>query len=92
MVQKLFSHPEMTIHTPIYSPCRDDKKCTVCKFFEGILGLKKPKNSVKIRTVNSLSKTPGEYSERSRWNGSCNSPLGFLTIVHDILYFGINVS
>jgi hypothetical protein len=37
-------------------------------------------------TVNSLSETPG-HSERTRWDGSCNSPLGFLTVAHDILYF-----
>jgi hypothetical protein len=34
-------------------------------------------------TVNTLSKTP-EMSERTRCDGSCNSPLSFLTGDHDI--------
>jgi hypothetical protein len=30
--------------------------------------------------------------EGPRWEGSCNSPCGFLTVAHDILYFETNDS
>jgi hypothetical protein len=43
-----FSHPDITIHTPIESPCRVDKKYAVSKFFLSDFWPKKPKNSVKI--------------------------------------------
>jgi hypothetical protein len=42
-------------------------------------------------TVNTLSITP-EISERTRCDGSCYSPLSFLTGDHDILFFKINDS
>jgi hypothetical protein len=43
-------------------------------------------------TVNSLSIKSRGYCERTRWDGSCNNPLGFLTVADDILYFEINDS
>jgi hypothetical protein len=40
--KKKFSHPSMTIHTPIESPCRDDKRYAVLKIIYSII---RPKNA-----------------------------------------------
>ncbi len=45
----MFSHPNMTINTPIESPSRVDKKYDVSNFFIAISGPKMPKNNIKIR-------------------------------------------
>jgi UDP-3-O-[3-hydroxymyristoyl] glucosamine N-acyltransferase len=37
--QFYFLHPNITIHTPIDSPCRVDKKCVVFKNIFGFLEL-----------------------------------------------------
>jgi hypothetical protein len=39
-----------------------------------------------------LENTGGILCKRTRWDGSCNSPLGFLAVAHDILNFEINDS
>ena len=47
--KNFFSHQYMTIHTPIESPCRVDKKYAVLKKFYSDFRSKKPKNCFKTR-------------------------------------------
>ena len=47
--RKLLSQPDKTIHTPIESPCRVDKKYAVLKKFYSDFRSKKPKNCFKTR-------------------------------------------
>ena len=47
--KKKFSHPTMTIHTPIESPCRDYKRYAVLKIIYSIIRPKNAKNTLKCQ-------------------------------------------
>jgi hypothetical protein len=52
--KKKFSHPSMTIHTPIESPCRDDKRYAVLKIIYSIIRPKNAENPLKCQKIDFL--------------------------------------